>query len=303
MDPQVVIYHFKEFCKQQYPDVRSVKVYNERLVEFSDTAPTILLLRENFLLKINEEWYSVISETEDPLFSVKADHTLSEKTIFALCQNAGYSLRQTATLGKFISSLANDLSDHKHNQVDSHIIKAITEKNLYERAIEAKNHIEQIDNKLNFLRKKLADFEELASTAEAKLLVRAKKRLKWFSGLIFTQLLAIQYGTYVAFSWDVMEPITCLLGILDVIIAYSFWLSTNRAYSFNNIGLNYIESRRKKAYRKIGIDTEEIEETKNLIKLLETQKLLLSPKVEDLLQGLQLVGELESGKAEEEEDE
>ena len=39
-------------------------------------------------------------------------------------------------------------------------------------------------------------------------------------------------GTYVLFSWDIMEPITCMLGVLDLIIGYVYWMSSNKDYSF-----------------------------------------------------------------------
>lgn len=289
IDPRQSISEFKQFTLQQYPDIKYIKAFDEKIVEYSETAPAFLLLKENFLLKINEEWYSVIAETDNPLFNVKQDHNIRDKTVFKLFEDSGHTMRHTATLGKFISSLMADISENAHTQVDSHIIKTIVDKNLFERSIEAKAQIEIIDMKLAFLRKKLAIFEELKTNIENKLAFKARKRLRWFSTFLFAQVLAVQYGTYAAFSWDVMEPITNLMGILDVIIAYSFWMTTNKSYSYHNIGQNYIESRRRKAYKKADFDEEEYEECKKLITLLETQRSLLSPKIDDLLRALQLL--------------
>jgi len=302
IDTQQSIYYLKEFSKHQFPDIKTIKVFDESFVEISDTAPALILLMDNFLLKINEEWYSIISSTEDPLFNVKLDHDVKEKNIHNMCNNAGYTMRQTAIMSSLISSLAEDLSNHAHTQVDSHIVKTILDKNIYERSLKAKATIEQLDMKLEFLRKKLASLEEIKASVDDKLLHKAKKRLGYFSSFLFAQILAIQYGTYVAFSWDVMEPMTNLLGILDVIIAYGFWMATNKSYSYANIGKNYIEKKRERFYKKVDFDVEEYEEIKNLITLLETQKLLLSPKVEDLLKALKLLDTSKVSKDEEEEE-
>jgi len=303
IDPRHSIHEFKETTMQQYPEIKEIKAFDEQVIEYSETAPTFLLLKENFLLKIDEEWYSVISETDNPLFNVKQDHNIKDKTIYKLCEDAGHTMRHTSTLGRFISSLMTDISENAHTQVDSHIIKTIVDKNLFERSIEAKAQIELIDLKLAFLRKKVANYEELKANVDNKLALKARKRLRWFSSFLLAQVLAVQYGTYAAFSWDVMEPITNLMGILDVIIAYSFWMSTNKSYSYHNIGQNYIESRRHKAYKKADFDEDEYEECKKLITLLETQRSLLSPKIDDLLKGLQLLDKQKATTGEEEEDE
>lgn len=36
-------------------------------------------------------------------------------------------------------------------------------------------------------------------------------------------------------GWDVMEPITFMLGVTDMIIAYQFWMRTTKQYTFDNV--------------------------------------------------------------------
>jgi len=45
----------------------------------------------------------------------------------------------------------------------------------------------------------------------------------------------MQYGTYVMFSWDIMEPIACCLEALDLVLAYTFWISTNKEFELGDI--------------------------------------------------------------------
>lgn len=70
--------------------------------------------------------------------------------------------------------------------------------------------------------------------------VKGKRRVNCFLGFLAGQVALIQYATYVAFSWDIIEPITCLLGVLDMIIAYSFWLYSQKEYSFEALKTHYI---------------------------------------------------------------
>jgi hypothetical protein len=93
------------------------------------------------------------------------------------------------------------------------------------------------------MEKKREKFETEKEKIVQQLEKKANRRLKFIFSFIFTQILATQYGTYVAFSWDIIEPVTCLLGIFDLIIAYIFWLSTNQGYEFSTTFSSYVNSR------------------------------------------------------------
>jgi len=45
----------------------------------------------------------------------------------------------------------------------------------------------------------------------------------------------IQYGTYIAFSWDIMEPITCGMTLGDTIVGYFFWIWSGKPYSLEGL--------------------------------------------------------------------
>ena len=47
-----------------------------------------------------------------------------------------------------------------------------------------------------------------------KIKVKSKisKKIKFFSSILLAQIFWVQYCTYVTYSWDIMEPIACLLG-------------------------------------------------------------------------------------------
>lgn len=64
-----------------------------------------------------------------------------------------------------------------------------------------------------------------------------KARLTVFGwvNFIFWQFMLVQYGTYVAFSWDIMEPITCCMTMGDAVMAYLFWFWNKNSYNVSGI--------------------------------------------------------------------
>jgi hypothetical protein len=60
---------------------------------------------------------------------------------------------------------------------------------------------------------------------------KAEKRVKLFSTFIFTQVAVLHYFIYFNLSWDIMEPVTVILGNIDLLVAYYFFLLKGQNYS------------------------------------------------------------------------
>jgi len=76
------------------------------------------------------------------------------------------------------------------------------------------------------------------------------------------QFALVQYGTYVAFSWDIMEPITCTMTLGDVIIGYYFWLITGKPYNLTDVRTNFYDRLLKKTIKRENIDYEQYQNLK-----------------------------------------
>lgn len=66
----------------------------------------------------------------------------------------------------------------------------------------------------------------------------------------------MNYGTFYSFSWDIIEPMTNLLAILDVIIAYVYFLYTNNQYSLGDMFTYNKNKRFNKLAKKHFVDNE-----------------------------------------------
>lgn len=303
LDPQIPLAAFSASIKDQHFDLQEVKMYDDKFVEYSSMTPLQVIMQENFLLKLNNEWYSVLTNTDEPLFDVEPTTNYNDHSIFNVCQNVGLSQRQAVVLGKFSSQLIDTLQKHLNNDINRKYVTMVVQKILLNSALNAKSEVADIDTKIAFLREKLSRYQEVKANVDQKLSNSSRKRVRIFLSFVFFQILLTQYGTYVAFNWDVMEPITCLLGIIDLIIAYGFWLSTSKSFSYSGMQSNYIEKYKARFAKKDELDLEEIEQIKKCITWLESKKLIYSPKLEDTLRAINLdLNTEEFAKNQEEED-
>jgi hypothetical protein len=69
-----------------------------------------------------------------------------------------------------------------------------------------------------------------------------------------TQFAIVQYGTYVMFSWDIMEPITCGMTLMDAIFSYTFWLYAGKPWDLSGIKRNAMERKLKRLLKSYNMD-------------------------------------------------
>lgn len=87
--------------------------------------------------------------------------------------------------------------------------------------------------------------------------------------IVLTQYALVQYGTYVAFSWDVMEPITCGMTLGDSVVAYFFWIWSKRPYSMEGLHNFFFERKQRKLIKKYHVDYENFLKTEEAIKIIK----------------------------------
>lgn len=118
--------------------------------------------------------------------------------------------------------------------------------------------------------------------------MKSKRRLNMLFGLMTGQVAFFQYCTYFAFSWDIVEPMTCLFGILDLIIAYAFFLRHNEEYSYPAIDEKYSLKRqvRFESRKENLIDETRLIELKRFIQKLNNEKIFFSNDLDAITKNL-----------------
>ncbi len=101
---------------------------------------------------------------------------------------------------------------------------------------------------------------------------RATRRVLWsIASIMITQFSLIQYGTYIAFSWDIMEPITCGMTMGDSVVAYLFWMWSKQPYSLNGIRNFFFERKKNKLIKKKLLDYDNYLKTEQAIEIIQNR--------------------------------
>ena len=88
------------------------------------------------------------------------------------------------------------------------------------------------DSELKRLNEEYDQMREKVILAERKAARRANQLLYGGFIVLIAQLAVFVRFTYVEFSWDVMEPISYFVGLVNVIMGYMYFMYTQRDFSF-----------------------------------------------------------------------
>lgn len=104
---------------------------------------------------------------------------------------------------------------------------------------------------------------------EKKAEMTSKRVIYSFVSIIIAQFFVIQYGTFIAFSWDIMEPITCGMTLGDAALAYLFWVWSKKPYSLAGLREFFFERKKKKLIKRHGLDYSNFIRTEMAIKIIK----------------------------------
>jgi len=164
-------------------------------------------------------------------------------------------------VARFVSQLEGELlGDIQHGGVGNkkewtqNEVMILAREVLAEKASSAKEEREILEHQLELLKvqrapmlNKLGEIEKAAD--------RSARRALWGIASIFaSQFALIQYGTYIAFSWDIMEPITCGMTLGDAVAGYFFWIWSGKPYTLDGLKEHFYDRKQRKMIKKYGID-------------------------------------------------
>lgn len=174
----------------------------------------------------------------------------------------------------------------KENSINAGMLASIIRGEVQKDSLTSKTDLILIEEMLSTLYTKKEFLLELKEEARLDSENSAKRRVRMLFYLVSAQILFSQYGTYVKYSWDILEPITCLFGIFDMIVGYSYWMMNDKNFSYENFEKGYLDQRVEKDLGKqIGFE-EEMEDITSMIEHMEVYKYLQSDDLPDILEAL-----------------
>ena len=257
-------------------NIETVQIFNKNFEEYSVTTPFFYVIEDDFYLKLGNEIYFVLVKIDyfidKPSLKNEQNNVVLKEITKKLLP--GDFLEKEVTL-TFHDFLAKNLQKAESKFLNADYFKNLVFEAINQVSLKKKKELDFLEFKINFLGRKLENLLQAKQEIDVILEKKGRKRVNIITSLILTQICLIQYGTYCVFSWDIMEPITCLLGVMDLIIPYYFWLRHEKDYSFETIKEVSIEKKANRAYktRNVNFINEEIETVKEMLNALKKRRI------------------------------
>lgn len=252
-----------EFSEHKFGNIQ---FYNVDGSIVSSTTSVIDAVSDPLILKLDSyRAYSIFNLKSASEFLTPEQRFLANKF-----RENSMSLRSAELFGIFNNYFSKELEKINSEEVHNHEIESLGKIATLQltNQIQSRKHylialMNSIKANYSYQLQKKQDLEQAAN--------KHANRVMWsFFGTIALQFAAVQYGTYVVYSWDIMEPITCLMGMGDACIGYFFWINCNKQdYSLEGIHNYFYSKKLSKLYKKNNLSQEETQKIDSIVNDLE----------------------------------
>lgn len=270
------------------PKVHSLNLVSRDGFPYHETTPLRYITEDSFCVVINNtDYYMVLKFGDEDIFD-NDSHPIEDIKAQSMLANFGSTAGKSAILSNFVNHVIEEVLRNKSvdNKINGYTLRNIIEKKIQKDSLHIKFEMDTINQLLELLNEKKTVINEIKTDVESIFKQKSKRRLKILYSVVLAQMAFTQYGTYVKYSWDVMEPICCLFGIFDSILAYTFWIANNSDYSLERFERNYVEANLNRYFSKHMNVNEQIDDIERMINHLHLWKSLHSESLPEILEAL-----------------
>jgi hypothetical protein len=131
------------------------------------------------------------------------------------------------------------------------------------------NDPQVLEDKLDQIITEAKAMNATKTALDKKAVTRANVLLYMGASIMVSQFAFITGGTYLVFSWDVMEPLAYLMSMTNMTVAFSYFLLKKQDMDLVNLRQSLTEKYSKKLYKKRNFDIKRFEELEEDIKELK----------------------------------
>uniref|UniRef100_A0A7S3CPW2 Calcium uniporter protein C-terminal domain-containing protein n=1 Tax=Strombidium rassoulzadegani TaxID=1082188 RepID=A0A7S3CPW2_9SPIT len=128
-----------------------------------------------------------------------------------------------------------------------------------------------LESQLEQMRQSIEPLEALRQECQEQGRAQARRWVNSFAAILLSQFMLTQYGTYVAFSWDIVEPLTCVMSFSDACLGYLFWLQTGKPWDVAGLAAHFEARKMRRAVKRARLDIAKYETTREAIRLVEAR--------------------------------
>jgi hypothetical protein len=211
--------------------------------------------------------YIVISEKSFSFQNQKYELEGNVKKFYDYCKEMQMDDDKALLLSKYCSSVVAKLSTKKEWTKEDLIDEAF--EGMVRVAHDNREEKEVLTAQYDLLKDHRRPLDVVKGNIERDAESHARRRIFLMFYVIASQYLMVQYGTYILFSWDIMEPITCGMTLGDACVAYFFWAFTKSSYSLSGVFGYYYNKRKNKLAKKENYDQENYEKIETALAILK----------------------------------
>jgi hypothetical protein len=158
-------------------------------------------------------------------------------------------------LSKFTSTFIQEIEQAPSEKVWSQEeIAMLLRNSLAMRSLDINTERDNLIAELELIEEAIKPLESEVSRCKEEANISSSRVALSFTGIILGQYMFSQYGTWIAFSWDIMEPITACIALSDAIAAYFFWLWAGKPWDMNEVRSFFFTRRLNKILKKKHIN-------------------------------------------------
>lgn len=287
MRPGTSIMDFIVEINKKFNHVYDAKILSSDMQEYSVITDLFEVTKDSFFLKINHnETYSVLKFKDDDAFYTHSND-LQDAHIDTIFKQVGASPLKRNILSSFIARASSQLLQAgDQRSLSAGVINSIFRENLQRDALQSKKELLLINATLDTLENKRKTLMEIREEATSQNEKKSRRRLKLLYGVMGAQMFFTQYGTYYQYSWDIMEPICCLFGVFDMMIAYSYWLANSKDFDFETFEQSYIDAKVSKEFGEVTGFSEDLRDIDSMIEHMELWKIIQSEGLPQIIEAL-----------------
>jgi hypothetical protein len=213
--------------------------------------------------------YIVISEKSFSFQNRKYELEGNDKKFYDYCKDLDMEDDKALLLSKYCSMLVDKLTLQSNWDKEDFVNEVF--ECLVHIAHDVREEKEILQVQYDLLKDHRRPLDIVKGTIEHQAEVYARRRIFAMFYFVAAQYCLVQYGTYILFSWDIMEPITCGMTLGDAVVAYFFWATTKSSYTLSGI-FNYCYNKKmKKLAKKENFDQENYEKIETALKMLKNR--------------------------------
>ncbi|KRX09830.1 hypothetical protein PPERSA_02702 [Pseudocohnilembus persalinus] len=255
--------------------------------EYASTTPFQFIINKDFLMHIRDEIYYIYAKNSFVQPSIDLQNYQKFKQFYNIHFTTQQNLTQIDIEQKFIRNVLEHLESLQSKQISTSQLQIIIQNELYQQAVQRKKKVSQINEILDLLYLEKKNLIEEEKEIKVKAQKKSKSAYNKLLSFYLVQAFMLQYGTYFLYSWDIIEPITCLCTTLDMGLAYYYWLRFERDFNWKDVWARKQNKLEKQIKNKQQFPTDRMEDVNNLIQTFEAKKQILSVHQEEVFKGIQ----------------